>query len=114
MASELSDLELIRIPLPSTNQIHAWYKFYVFINEKYLSSEWSRERIIFAIRDKGFPAFSGSCSEIYLEKSIIKAGFRPKKRLPISRELGETSLMFLVHPIITQQMNDYSKIIKTY
>ena len=29
--------------------------------------------------------------------------WRPKSRLPIARELGETSLMFLVHPTLTPE-----------
>jgi dTDP-4-amino-4,6-dideoxygalactose transaminase len=49
----------------------------------------------------GIPCGSGSCSEIYLEKAFEKHGLRPEKRLPIARELGETSLMFLVHPTLT-------------
>ena len=45
-------------------------------------------------------AFSGSCSEIYLERCFVDAGLAPKERLLNARELGETSLMFLVHPTI--------------
>ena len=28
--------------------------------------------------------------------------YRPKERLPNAKELGETSLMFLVHPTLTE------------
>ena len=36
--------------------------------------------------------------------SIIndKIDYRPKERLPNAKELGETSLMFLVHPTLTE------------
>ncbi|WP_462325986.1 hypothetical protein, partial [Desulfoplanes sp.] len=44
--------------------------------------------------------FSGSCSEIYREKAFTDAGYGPGERLPVARELGETSLMFLVHPTL--------------
>ena len=50
----------------------------------------------------GVPCYSGSCSEIYLEKAFDNTGWRPKKRLPVARQLGETSLMFLVHPTLTE------------
>ena len=50
---------------------------------------------------EGIPCFSGSCSEIYLEKAFD--GKRPVQRLPVARELGETSLMFLVHPTLSEQ-----------
>ncbi len=48
----------------------------------------------------GVPCLSGSCSEIYLEQAFIKHGLQPAERLPIAKELGETSLMFLVHPTL--------------
>ena len=49
----------------------------------------------------GVPCFSGSCSEVYLEKAFDDTGWRPTHRLPNAKELGETSLMFLVHPNLT-------------
>jgi dTDP-4-amino-4,6-dideoxygalactose transaminase len=49
----------------------------------------------------GVPCYSGSCSEVYLEKAFDGTGWRPAERLPVARELGETSLMFLVHPTLT-------------
>ena len=48
------------------------------------------------------PCYSGSCSEVYLEKAFDNTGFRPKERLSNAKELGETSLMFLVHPTLTK------------
>jgi dTDP-4-amino-4,6-dideoxygalactose transaminase len=50
---------------------------------------------------RGVPCFSGSCPEVYLEKAFDGTGWRPQTRLPVARELGETSLMFLVHPTLT-------------
>ena len=29
--------------------------------------------------------------------------YRPKERLPVAKELGDTSLMFLVHPTLTEE-----------
>jgi dTDP-4-amino-4,6-dideoxygalactose transaminase len=54
-----------------------------------------------AINAQGVPCFSGSCSEVYLEKAFDNTGWRPAQRLPVAKELGETSLMFLVHPTLT-------------
>jgi dTDP-4-amino-4,6-dideoxygalactose transaminase len=39
---------------------------------------------------------------VYLEKAFDGNGLRPKERLPVAKELGETSLMFLVHPTLTE------------
>jgi hypothetical protein len=47
-----------------------------------------------------FPGFSGSCSEVYLEKAFDHGNLRPMQRLRVARKLGETSLMFLVHPTL--------------
>ena len=46
--------------------------------------------------------FSGSCSEVYLERAFDRTSFRPKERLPNAKLLGETSLMFLCHPTLTE------------
>jgi dTDP-4-amino-4,6-dideoxygalactose transaminase len=67
-----------------------------------LPKEWSRDRIIQEINDLGVPCFSGSASEVYLEKAFDNTGLRPEKRLPVAKQLGETSLMFLVHPTLTE------------
>ena len=50
---------------------------------------------------RGVPCYSGSCSEVYLEKAFVNTPYRPKERLAVAKELGETSLMFLVHPTLT-------------
>jgi dTDP-4-amino-4,6-dideoxygalactose transaminase len=79
---------------------HAGYKCYVFIRPESLKPGWNRDRVIQAMVDAGVPCFSGSCSEVYFEKAVQDAGMAPAKRLPVAKELGETSLMFLVHPTL--------------
>ena len=86
--------------------IHAAYKCYVFINENRLKTEWSRDKIIKEITKLGVPCFSGSCSEVYLEKAFTKSNLRPRKRLKSAKALGETSLCFLIHPTITKKEID--------
>ena len=87
--------------------VHANYKCYVYLKPEMLAEGWSRNRIIDEITRKGVPCFQGSCSEIYLEKAFDGSGWRPKERLQIASKLGETSLMFLVHPTLTK--NDIQK-----
>ena len=55
-----------------------------------------------AITAQGVPCYQGSCSEVYLEKAFDNTGWRPAERLPVARALGETALMFLVHPTLAQ------------
>lgn len=93
----------LRVPRPPSHIEHAWYKCYVFVKKEGLVPEWSRDRIIEEINRQGVPCFSGSCSEVYLEKAFDNAGFRPGSRLPVAAELGETSLMFPVHPTLTAE-----------
>ena len=82
---------------------HAAYKCYVFVRSEKLSNGWSRDRIMEEINSRGVPCYSGSCSEVYLEKAFNNTPYRPKERLPVAKELGETSLMFLVHPTLTKE-----------
>jgi dTDP-4-amino-4,6-dideoxygalactose transaminase len=90
----------LRVTLPTAGIGHAYYKYYVFVEPEKLRSDWSRDRIMQAINDAGVPCFSGSCSEIYLEKAFEGTPSRPTERLSVAKELGETSLMFLVHPTL--------------
>ena len=85
-----------------TGCVHAHYKCYVYVKPDRLKASWTRDRIIDAINAKGVPCYQGSCSEVYLERAFDGTGFRPKERLPVARELGETSLMFLVHPTLRE------------
>ncbi len=80
---------------------HAHYKYYMYVRPELLPRGWSRDRIIEEINALGVPCYQGSCSEVYLEQAFDGTGFRPEDRLPIAKVLGETSLMFLVHPTLT-------------
>lgn len=92
----------LRVPEVPEWATHAAYKCYVFVEPEKLAEGWSRDRILAEINARGVPCYSGSCSEVYLEKAFDGTGFRPRERLPVARELGDTSLMFLVHPTLTE------------
>jgi len=96
------ELPGLRVPNVVEHVEHGAYKCYVFVEPEQLAESWNRDRIQQAIVEAGVPCFSGSCSEVYLEKAFDGTGFRPEEPLPIARELGETSLMFLVHPTLTE------------
>lgn len=98
-----SQLVGLRVPQVPSHITHAAYKCYVFVEPSSLKDGWNRDRIIEALVARGVPAFSGSCSEVYLEKAFDNTGWRPTVRLPNAVELGETSLMFLVHPTLTDK-----------
>ena len=94
---------LFRVPRPPGHIKHAWYKCYVFVRPEGLVRRWTRDRVIEGINTRGVPCFQGSCSEVYLEKAFDRTGFRPKERLQVAKALGETSMMFLVHPTLTKE-----------
>lgn len=102
LAELFSQIPALRVTSPTPEIGHAMYKYYVFVRPEKLAYGWDRDRIMNAIVAEGIPCFSGSCSEIYLEKAFVDAGYGPKERLSVAKELGETSLMFLVHPTLSE------------
>lgn len=88
---------------PSSDYVHAAYKCYVQVNVDSLPEGWSRDRIMAEISAQNVPCFSGSCSEVYLEKAFDDTPWRPTQRLAHAKQLGETSLMFLVHPTLSEE-----------
>ncbi len=104
----------LRTPLPSAEITHAFYRFYAYVRPEGLRNGWSRDRIVSEAVAAGIPLYQGSCSEVYLEKAFDGMACRPLQRLPIARELGETSLMFLTHPTLTDaEIETYCHVIAT-
>ncbi len=95
--SAAKQCKLLRVPDIPEYIEHAAYKCYVFVR----GGVELRDKMIREINSKGVPCYSGSCSEVYLEKAFDNTDFRPQERLPIAKELGDASLMFLVHPTLT-------------
>jgi dTDP-4-amino-4,6-dideoxygalactose transaminase len=82
---------------------HAAYKCYLFVKPEELKPSWNREKIAAEIDRLGVPCYSGSCSEVYLEKAFNNTGLRPEQRLKNAMQLAETSLVFLVHPTLKKE-----------
>jgi hypothetical protein len=102
----------IRVTNPSSDVNHAYYKYYAFIRPQQLREDWNRDKILTAVNAEGIPCFAGSCSEVYLEKAFPDS-VRPRQYLPAARQLGQTSLMFLVHPgLWNTEMTDTFEAIK--
>jgi dTDP-4-amino-4,6-dideoxygalactose transaminase len=106
----------LRVPLFRCNRVtcaadcpassgckHAYYKCYVYLEPSRLAKGWDRDRVIAEINSRGVPCYHGACPEIYREKAFDNTGWRPAERLPVAKELGETGLMFLVHPTLTDE-----------
>lgn len=93
----------VRVPKVPASMTHAYYRFYCYVRPEALAGGWNRDRIVAEIKAAGVPCYQGSCSEIYLEKAFDGASYRPAQPLPVAEELGQTSLMFLVHPTLTAE-----------
>ncbi len=102
LAERFSNHKALRTPIPNEDCYHSYYKFYTFIRPEFLKEGWSRDKIIHAINNEGGICFHGSCSEVYRERAFDGTGLKPAEPLPVAVELGETSLMFPVHPTLSE------------
>ena len=100
LTSHFSRIPSLRVTLPSEEIGHAYYKYYVFVRPERLNDDWSRDRIMEAINAEGVPCFAGY-KEMYLEKAFPMA-WKPSRSLPVTQRLGETGLVFLVHPTLSE------------
>ncbi len=124
----LSGVPGLRMPVPQAHAGHAWYKLYAYVEPERLKADWSRNRIMQAAADEGVPCMQGICPEVYLEKAFQYSGqwsvvsgqakdggqrAEDSDRLPIAKELGETSLMFLVHPTLgRKEMEETVRVVR--
>jgi len=102
LAAAFAEVPFFRLTTPEANISHAYYKYYVFIRPEKLPIGLTRDILIEKINAQQVPCFSGSCSEIYLEQCFVDRGWGLSHRLPNAKNLGETSLMFLVHPTLSE------------
>ena len=100
LLKRLAESPSLRVPDVPAHAEHAWYRVYAYLRPETLREGWTRDRVAQAIAAEGVPCFSGSCSEIYREKAFATTADAPRERLPVARELGETSLAFLCHPTL--------------
>ncbi len=92
---------VVRVPAVPDDCVHAWYRFYLFVEPDALAPGWTRDRIVADINERGVPCFHGACPAIHDERAFRDAGLGPDTRLLVADQLGETSIMMLVHPTLT-------------
>ena len=99
----LGSLEALRTAVPPPHAGHSYYRYNCFLRPEFLRDGWSRDRVVRALQAEGIPCGSGICPEIYLEEAFAHSPSCPSRPLPVARQLGQTSLMFLVHPTLGQR-----------
>jgi dTDP-4-amino-4,6-dideoxygalactose transaminase len=102
LSERLCNCPGLRVTPPPAEIGHSYYKYYVFVRPECLKGSYSRDRIMAAIHAEGVPCFGGICSEIYREEAFPQE-WRPAQRWTVAQELGETSMMLLVHPTLTEE-----------
>ena len=75
----LLNFKQIRVPLPNSNILHSYYKFYCYLDENRFLDGWNRKRFLNELNEMGFPGFTGSCSEIYLEKCFKNVAYEKRE-----------------------------------
>ena len=91
------------MPVPPAGFAHAYYRLYAYVRPDGLRAAGAATASSRSWPPAESLAFHGSCSEVYLEKAFEGTPFAPPSRLPVARELGETSIAFLTHPTLTPE-----------
>ena len=104
LTSALKDIKSIRIPEPDLKFYHSYYKYYIMVKPEKLKESWNRNRIIKEISERGINCTSGAWGELYLEEAYRKFfDGLTIERMPNAMILKATTLMFQVHPTLTEQ-----------
>jgi dTDP-4-amino-4,6-dideoxygalactose transaminase len=95
-ANALAGVPGLSMPLPDEGLTHAFYKLYFYVDEG-TGAERARDEMLREAAGAGLRLFSGSCSEVYLEKAFDAL---PRPDCPVAWSLGKRSLMVEVHPTL--------------
>lgn len=102
LTAALRHVSGVRVPVPPSDFGHSYYKHYALLDVSRLRHGWTRDRVLRAVQAEGVPCGSGSCSEIHRERAFATRGWGPPNQLESAARLGESSMMFLVHPGLTE------------
>ena len=72
LSEKFSRLDALRLTPHPAEVGHSYYKYYAFVRPERLKKGCDRDRIVAELTARGVPCFSGSCSEIYLRKHLVK------------------------------------------
>lgn len=103
LAAAFQDVPALTVPGPEAHIEHSYYKFYAFVDAQALGPGWTRDRVVNALQAEGIPCGSGICPDISREQAFAGAGFVPAAARPAAGRLGNRSLMFQVHPTLTDE-----------
>lgn len=106
----------LRLTVPGPDVYHAYYKYYLFVNPDELQQGWDRDMLVDRFNRAGVPCHTGICPEIYREQAFRQVPHRlegavqnskDEAYLPVARQLGASSIMFMVHPTLSLKCMDH-------
>jgi dTDP-4-amino-4,6-dideoxygalactose transaminase len=100
-AAPLSEVRGLRVPLPGPGIVHAFYKFYFYVDAPAEEAGRLRADIVLRAGEAGLRLFSGSCSEMYLEQAFRDL---PQPDCPVAAAMSSNSLMVEVHPTLRPEL----------
>lgn len=95
----LQDVPSLRLTIPDDRFYHSYYKYYCFLRPSRLSVGVGQVDVIAELNGRGVPCFQGTCGEVYRE-----GAYGLQLNHATTRELSETSLMFLVDPTYSSEV----------
>jgi len=96
-----AEFDAIECAIPTEKFGHSYYKHYATVKPERLAAGWSRDRIVQTLQSLGVVCGSGVCPELYREKAYATGKSYASISHPVAARLGETTLMFAVHPTLT-------------
>jgi dTDP-4-amino-4,6-dideoxygalactose transaminase len=93
----------MKVPIPGNRIRHAYYKLYAYLDDV-PEAERLRDEILARAGEAQLRVFSGSCSEVYLERAFDGL---EQPDLPVARSLGKRSLMVEVHPTLRPDLLEH-------
>ena len=111
----LKNFDSIRLCKYESNYTNSYYRYYFFINPKFLKKNWTRNKIIKSLNKIKINCGSGTCPEIYLEKPFRKFNFTKNTKLSNAKLLGERSISLNIHQNIKlKEIKDISRSLNNF
>lgn len=94
-------IEGLRVSEPTDDSLHAYYKYYVFLDPEYYENPaQAKFHLLEKAKKGGVPLFYGSCPEIYKEGGFKHTNIHNQDRNKNAEALGDLSLMLNVDPSV--------------
>ena len=98
LAELLDAIPGLRVPRPTADETHAYYRLYARLDLGLLRTGWDRDRLIGTMGAQGHSLSIGSTTEAYREKAFEHLDTGLRESLPGAAQRGIDALALPVHP----------------